>query len=283
MKVYVPTAGVRERIHVLDWIPEDEITFVCHRPVDCFRTLVSKPASSDPHDRVQANRNLILDTILPDEWAIVIDDNVRGVVGYADEIWHGAPDTLKLDHENSMTVRDYCWSWHEAVNNNHLTWPEVRRRLYALSQTCDNMDIPYGGVTFKKAYIHRLHAYAFFATFPTCLVISKGHRLRFPQHALHDTDMCLQWIQKAGCVPSCQWMRPIKDHYQPGGLGPLGERNRLRLPAAKTLADTYPFVEVHSDDPARIRIDIQAVRDNFKELRQESRINLAKRYGARLC
>lgn len=176
-------------------------------------------------------RNWIIDNIAkPNEWYISLDDNIQYMNRVNDKYYNlkkievNDPNITQKDFEQKMSAAEFI----EKITADIVIAEKIRAE--------------YVGFATVNNYFFNSKKYK-----PVGYVISKAVAIKYAGlrydknlEAMEDFGYCAEQLVKNNAVLINSWIKPIANHYEPGGIGTYQERVPRKIIDCAYLMKKYP-------------------------------------------
>jgi hypothetical protein len=255
-KILVISKGYIPRIRVHNLIRDLNYHFIFHNDQQrnnaieklnlhkCRTHVANTPEigqASAAFNREWSERNLI-DL---NEWYVWIDDNVSHFT-WLPRPWY---DLERIDFDldwkhpdGRELMKQASYDWHHIYD----TICPIRQILEIweeLIEKCEEENTVFGGLCINNNYFFRAKKWGHITRICTANAVAKNVGLPFrywPECMIEDMARSIDVVARYGKVVVNKYVKPIKQFYEPGGIGSLQERIPNLEHASEVLMKMYP-------------------------------------------
>lgn len=239
MPIYVPSYKREKTIATTRWLDRSGIPYqvllhdgeAADAYVEAGNVKAKNIIVTDQPRGVTNQRNWMVDNLArPNQWYISLDDNIHYMNRVVDDYYNmrklnvDDPKITQDDFEYPMTAKEFL----EKLEQDILIAEKIKAE--------------YVGFATVNNYYFNSKKYK-----PVGYVISKAVAIKYAGlrydknlEAMEDFGYCAEQLVKNNCVLINSWIKPIANHYEPGGIGTYEERVPRKIVDCAYLMKKYP-------------------------------------------
>lgn len=179
---------------------------------------------------LSATRQFCIEQAELGEWLLFLDDNHKGIECVADGFYE--KEALPVKHDKSL----------KAVFENKISYKKFLDEVVPDSiKKAESMRLCAIGFALTPNFFFRERKWLkSILKFEMSLIKRTALKLDPELSAMEDYDFTAQHVWKYGGVLINNWVSPIQNHYQPGGLGTYEERLPEKIRCCSVIMQKYP-------------------------------------------
>jgi len=241
MKIYIPSKDRAKTITTHLWLEKNNIPYsiVVHNE-EQFRMYGQQLSWESFKNVINANcpygmsviRQWIRDNLVKDgEWYINMDDNIKYFQSFPSQHYN----TEFIDTKNSKNLR-------KTLENHESTRTEFEDYVEETKVKAESLGVSYCGFATVENYFFRGKKWRTVAYVVGKCILCKKNELSYDQNiiAMDDYGFTAENLLKKGRVLVNNFVKPIANHYQDGGIGTYSERLNAKIEDCAYLMTKYP-------------------------------------------
>lgn len=234
MKIYIPSKGRADKISTHHMLQNKDYTVVVHNEEELKSyagavNLSNLEVSHQPFS-ISAQRNWIMENLVKEgDWFCFMDDNIRYLTAipspYYEQDALPKKSGMRFLEDNKITADEFISKY-------------VREAI----DIAEWQGASFIGFASQHNYFFRTNKWKKISLIVSKLCLMKKDRLRYNEQiqTMDDYEMSIQKMLQDGQVLVNNFIHPVANHNQPGGLGTMKERGNKKVQDCKLLMETYP-------------------------------------------